>query len=366
GSLDNATLVNTDVSKRGILGRPKEFTDYYYVNESGEPLTASIDIPFPEEVSNKTDRAINRGERQIERNEGRQLRQIKKDLRNQAEEVLEYQEGGQTLLSKDDEEFNFYRSLEDEMYGYSVEEDAPFFKRGGQLPKAFAGLENTPVSYTSNPAFEGQKTVDFTAPSGGMNTNLPPSNTFANMAAFNPPPSNIPVPQGNDMYNSTQTGSPYSIKPYEVGEEQNATLSTKADKPAETIKGPQGKLIAVNRKRQDMRTIDPEAALNTGLAGIKGFLGKVNQSQSNAEQRALYENNYDPLNMYATKSRIDKGDFEVNQGSKRINETGSERLGRSKKYGGPMSFKEGGQNITYMSEEQVRQFLAAGGEIEFL
>jgi hypothetical protein len=150
-------------------------------------------------------------------------------------------------------------------------------------------------------------------------------------------------------------------------------------------------LVGVNRKREDMMGTDPQAMLEAGNASANFVLGKIDQSRDAESQRALYENNFDPMKNYAKKSRIDKGDWEMNLGVKNINQTGSVRQGRSKQYGGGMydqggmydeealeneedylmddeenEYKKGGQKITFMSEKQIKEFLAAGGELEFI
>ena len=95
-------------------------------------------------------------------------------------------------------------------------------------------------------------------------------------------------------------------------------------------------------------------------------LGLANRKQQREQEAQMYAQNFNPMKLYGKKERMDRGDWEVNQGSFAFDTTGSNRLGSSKKYGGSM-FQEGGENnITFMSEEQIRDFLAAGGEIEFL
>ena len=127
--------------------------------------------------------------------------------------------------------------------------------------------------------------------------------------------------------------------------------------------------------------------LEAGNASANFILGKIDQSRNADSQAQFYEENFDPMKNYAKKERIDKGDYETNIGGYRLNETGSNRLGRSKQYGGGMydeyleneedyllneeedevnEYKKGGEKITFMSEKQIKAFLAAGGELKFI
>lgn len=360
GSMDDASLIMSDISKRGMLGRPKEWTDYYLVNSEGQadlsqhpmfaqsqqiqesdydPEAAIKEFNAenkPIDLSLRARMAINKGERQTERQQERAAR------RGYLDEEQEMQEGGMP----EDSIPAFYDRLAESMY-YQ-----PQLRRGGYLPMAFEGLENTPVSYTSNPALEGLKEVDFTV-APGANTNLQPSSIWSDMQSFNQEPPAPTFTQPEQI----------NIAPENV-EEYQATKSTTAPKPEKPITAPQ--LITVNRTKQDIRTVDPEAGLNMINSAANFGLGLANRKQQREQEAQMYAQNFNPMKLYGKKERMDRGDWEVNQGSYRFDQEGADRLGRSKRYGGSM-FQEGGENnITFMSEEQIRDFLAAGGEIEFL
>jgi hypothetical protein len=260
------------------------------------------------------------------------------------------------------------------MYDYEPDAYPSSYRRGGYLPKAEFGLDGTPVSYTNNPAFVGQTEVDWTGSGQGMvNTGLEPSSFWSDQASFNQDP---PV-------NSNQGELPtqYNIDPNQTEEYQT---KKQWDPNA---------LIGVNRKRKNMIGVDPQAALEVGNASANFVLGKIDQSRNAASQAEFYDQNFDPMKLYGKKDRIDKGDWEMNLGVKNINNTGSNRLGRSKQYGGGMydqggmydeyleneedyllddeeeevnEYKKGGEKITFMSEKQIKAFLAAGGELKFI
>lgn len=346
GSMTGAPLVFSDVTKRGILGAPKQWTDYYMVEDDGSNVDLS-QHPMLQQYQQSAEqgsddysdlgirarRAINKGERQTERQLARAERKGYNEPIDQ-----ELQDGG----TPEDENFEFYRRLEKGMYT-----PPPMMRRGGRLPMAFEGLENTPVSYTSNPAFEGQTEVDFTV-NTAANTNLQPSSFWSN---FQPAPvSGAPIQQPEQI----------NIMPENV-EEYQATKSTTAPKMPDPIKGKT--LVQVNRQREDIRTVDPEAALNMFNSAASFGLGLAGRKDQREQERQMYEQNFNPMKLYGTKARRDRGDWEVNQGSYR--DPGSIRLGRSKQFGGPMT-DPNEEDVMYMTDEQIQEFMAAGGEIEFL
>lgn len=354
GSMSGAPLVFSDVTKRGILGAPKQWTDYYMVEDDGSnvdlsqhPMLQQYQRSEPQGEDDYSDlgirarRAINKGERQTERQLDRAERKGYNEPTNQ-----EYQEGGMPEVeeSPEDQNFEFYRRLEQGMYT-----PPPMMRKGGRLPMAFEGLENTPVSYSSNPAFEGQKEVDFTVNTAG-NTNLQPSSFWSN---FEPAPvPGAPIQQPEQM----------NIQPENV-EEYQATKSTTAPKMPDPITGKT--LVQVNRQREDIRTVDPEAGLNMFNSAANFGLGLAGRKEQRDQERQMYEQNFNPMKLYGTKARRDRGDWEVNQGSYRFDQQGSNRLGRSKQFGGPMT-DPNEEDVTYMTDEQIQEFMAAGGEIEFL
>jgi hypothetical protein len=346
GSMSGAPLVFSDVTKRGILGAPKQWTDYYLAEDDGSNVDLSqhpmLQKPSQQEIQGGDDysdlgirarMAINKGERQTER----QLARAEKEG---------YQMGGESEYeqSPEDENFDFYRRIEKGMYT-----PPPMMRRGGRLPMAFEGLENTPVSYTSNPALEGQTEVDFTVNTAG-NTNLQPSSFWSNFQS-----TEVPGP-------AIQQPKQINIEPENV-EEYQATKSTTAPKMPDPIKGKT--LVQVNRQREDVRTVDPEAALNMFNSAANFGLGLAGRKEQREQERQMYEQNFNPMKLYGVKARKDRGDWEVNQGSYRFDQQGSNRLGRSKQFGGPMT-DPNEEDVMYMTDEQIQEFMAAGGEIEFL
>jgi hypothetical protein len=73
-------------------------------------------------------------------------------------------------------------------------------------------------------------------------------------------------------------------------------------------------------------------------------------------------------NLYASKSTFDKGDYETNSGLFRPDEQGAMRESRSKQYGGDV-YQDGGYvegDEVFMTDEEIQEFLANGGDLEFI
>ena len=233
---------------------------------------------------------------------------------------------------------NFYDQLNESLYN-PIEE----YRRGGRLRRASMGMANTSVAYNDNPIFNNG--LDPNVVLGNQNQGAPIqtpdywSNMTGTQTQFNPPQ------QPTDQITINQN------------DQAQGTVQQKQD----PIKLPN--IIGVDRRRQDMTTFDPEAMLNTGNAAARGVLGFLNNKADRKQEQEMYANNFNPMNIYGKKERMDRGDWEVNQGSYRMNQTGADRLGRSKQYGG-QAFNEGEE--LYMTEEEIKEFLANGGQLEYL
>ena len=444
GSMANMPLYARDVTKTGIFGRPKQWTDYYgtgkqeeiklnkeYANEEEYFADQRPDYSGMNPITQmrarigdaKSKRQMARGERngmdqpmegpitlyddikllKKDKKEGENLRGTpnwRQEPRTEdntiypkpsinvnppnkrADPNFAVGDPGVSVTGLEpkayggspEENFNFYEELENTMYDYEPNTYPSSYRRGGYLPKANFGLGDTPVSYNSNPAFVGQAEVDWTGSGQDMfNTGLEPSSFWADQQSFN---AAAPV-----NLNQGELPTQYNIDPNQAEEYQ-----TKKELDPNT-------LVGVNRKRKNMIGVDPQAGLEVGNASANFILGKIGQSKDAASQAGFIDQNFDPMKLYGKKERIDKGDWEMNLGVKNINNTGSNRLGRSKQYGGGMydqggmydeyleneedyllddeeeevnEYKKGGEKITFMSEKQIKAFLAAGGELKFI
>ena len=99
------------------------------------------------------------------------------------------------------------------------------------------------------------------------------------------------------------------------------------------------------------------AAANTGL----GWIENAQNAKANNEQLAKYMSD----NLYASKARTNRGQYDVNSGLFKPDEMGFTGVAA---YGGMFQdggfYEEGGE--AYMTEDEINDFLANGGELEYI
>lgn len=188
-------------------------------------------------------------------------------------------------------------------------------------------------------------------------------------------PSSTPQQQNPFAFiNPTGTGS------YAETANTGHTLGSQGQEiiPQETPSAP-NQYVAVENKRKKMQSVDPEAAVNVFNAGARGILGKINNFRNRKDERNLQldiaatENQVQP--MYTT----DYGDIvDVGYLGFQTPQQGQDQSGRSSfgtanigRYGGYMQY--GGfqdpyevDEEVYMTPEELEQFLASGGQVEYL
>ena len=126
-----------------------------------------------------------------------------------------------------------------------------------------------------------------------------------------------------------------------------------------------------------------EARLQTFNAGVDIIDGIRKNAESRKRENEMYEN-LSSNNLYASDPSRDRGDYDTNSGLYRPDEQGQMWNSRSKQFGGyineeeyydpyteedeedELTYAKGGEKITYMSEDQIRAFMAEGGQVEFL
>ena len=144
--------------------------------------------------------------------------------------------------------------------------------------------------------------------------------------------------------------------------------------------------IDVKNKRTPLtfgkdNTAVSEARLNMFNAGVDIADSLKRGRESNKAENEMYEN-LSSNNLYASDPSRDRGDYDTNSGLYRPNEQGQMWNSRSAQYGGyideeeyydpyteeedELTYANGGEKITYMSEDQIRAFMAEGGQVEFL
>jgi len=110
-----------------------------------------------------------------------------------------------------------------------------------------------------------------------------------------------------------------------------------------------------------------EAILGAVNSGID-YADSISKTLENNKEQAKMQDELSSDNLFASKSTVDKGDYDTNSGLFRPDEMGQNRDGRSKKYGGNI-YQDGGYvegDEVFMTDEEIQEFLANGGDLEFI
>ena len=226
----------------------------------------------------------------------------------------------------------------------------PMYAPGG----AYTG--DNPVVYTENPALQGMSDVQMITLnpgiqglSGGIdNSQMSGTNTVTQENGEGKP----------NTYGAAAPIAPNQPDNIEVGQE---SFQAQRQYMPEKVK------IDVKNRRSNEEL---QGQLNTGNAIARGITGMKNRRDDN-KQMADFFDNYSSDNLYASDPNVDRGDY-AESGLYRPNEQGQLWSGRSKQYGGALDpflnedpdYVEGDE--VYMSDDEINDFLANGGEIEYI
>jgi hypothetical protein len=108
---------------------------------------------------------------------------------------------------------------------------------------------------------------------------------------------------------------------------------------------------------------DRQGALLSANAKIEGLAGGINRFSNRKAEARMYDN-LTADNLYAKDPSKDSGDYDINTGLYRPDDQGQTWGSRSAQYGGSSNYNEGDE--VEMTEEELEQFLANGGEVEYL
>jgi hypothetical protein len=209
------------------------------------------------------------------------------------------------------------------------------------IPRADNGAQS-PVVYTNNPAMQGMTQVDMISLNPGIQ-GLGASSMDTSFMNKNTPTRD----QSNDP-------KQYKVDPTQIESHQ-----------AENVyQGPEED-VSVDYKVKN--SVDPEAYVNVANAGIRGVTGILNRRDA-ARQEAKMSDNLTADNLYASDPSKDRGDYDTNSGLYRMDEMGQKWNSRSKQYGGDI-YQDGGLvegDEVFMTDEEIQEFLANGGDLEFI
>jgi hypothetical protein len=210
----------------------------------------------------------------------------------------------------------------------------PIKKMGGPtFPMAQTGL------FTTNPDLVGLSDIDLinaqTAPEVSGSVNNATGNWWS-------PSPNMPTIQETGM-----------VQPEQMTIDPNQQYTQQMKREYD----PRG--AAVKFKVKNMYNVDFERGINVGNALINRGLAIAGE-RGDRNRRAQMANNLTADNLYSSTNSRDRGTYETNSGLFRPDEKGFKGV---IKHGGAI-YKTGG--VTYMSADQVKKFLAEGGELEFV
>ena len=275
-------------------------------------------------------------------------------------------------------------------YGGSLNKFLPKKVVGGPPPcGAGETLDPNTNKCVANPVFNDQTFAQPKAPidpsiaasnSGAPVIGASVNNFYANQDSFNKPnevnvdssldPNIMPkLPTVNtmDAFNN-------SFKKKPLGDEQTAIDVEKQNDKGKLTFGKNNTGVSEARIQTFNAGVDIADSIRRGI-------------ETNKSQNEMYEN-FSSNNLYASDPSRDQGDNDTNTGLFQPPNQGEMWNSRSAQYGGYIdeeeyydpyaeeeeeeeddeqyNYAKGGEKITYMSENQIKAFMAAGGQVEFL
>ena len=401
GSMEGFHPIERKVTKTGLFGRPKQWTDIYTnapqrieldketkASNKSKKSKDWVDITGPKNkyaglsneewdtLSASAKKAIRKGNRALERNERRYNKQLEKDREFEA-----FGKGNPSVNYMFDNEEDYNRDWE----GLELDKDKniiPYKLKGDvyqtadtpgykQLYKS-AGAQYNPIDFNNDPSLDWDTSKTKYYREGGLykailgvktpTNELSPSSDATRSVQLLTDPNNslMGVTQPFMNQNVPQNNAPqqpvYYTDPNMTGENSESAYDT----------------IAVDSTKNKKRTFDGEAAVNVFNAGAEGVLGFINRRQQARQEKEFMNNNFNADNIYAHSSDKDRGDW-VDYGSQlgqyRFDQMGQRANGRFA-YGQTGGFMQEGGPLegeeTFMTEEELADFLANGGEVEYL
>jgi hypothetical protein len=351
GDMKGYHPVETRVTKTGIFGRPKEWTHIYSNAPQADPYSGDLQIGkyLPSSEKDTKSKKDDKSKKDYDVSLVQRMRDKMYDRR-------------EARYKKDNEAFDKgvhqFIDLDKEREKKQLELNAEYQKS----KPSDLGMDNpnwynqpTPVEYTP---------VEF-AYGGG----LPKAQTGPTVKS----PTNA-VNAGSDPTNPTNEKedlTKFTLDLDKVEAEADQEGFWDQAPPKET---PEYNTIGIDNERSRRWDRDGEAAINVFNAGAHGVLGMFDK----AEQ----ENNFSSDDVYAHSNAKDRGaygaygsgsgklkpdQYNKSLGSFSVQKGGYMQEGGYMAYGGYMEeggYAEGG--VVDMTEEELEEFLANGGEVEYL
>jgi hypothetical protein len=338
----NAQISNIDVTKTGILGRPKKYSITYNNNPTGKPEDRRLAGTAPsmitpkgttadkqsiysntEELSNKSQRQIRQGERRTAREVGRGEKQFPETPDNtQRLGNLEYMQQARNNVMSTKNYLNPPKSIN------SITPEN--IKK--QMSNPTSVFNYNPAGGSYDPAFQyGGLNKFIPQAAGGSETPVTEDERFERMP----------------MVSSKQAGQQLMM-------DSRKKLQDEANyEPDE---------YTVDYKRKDMFAGDLGEALPYINAGLTGIASGIDRFRNKDREAARFEK-MNIENLVAVDPSPNKGYEDTNSGL--AGDMGQRAYSQSKQYGGAMDDYYEDEEVD-MTEEELADFLANGGEVEYL
>jgi hypothetical protein len=230
-------------------------------------------------------------------------------------------------------------------------------KYGGALSRFVNGGNNqpftgeNPVAYTNNPLMQGKSDLDLIS----LNSGIQGAQGQVNWGQLSP--TNTVTQQNNDGTRSYGVDASYKgTQPTEIRIDPMQKEEYQVDK---TYSEP----LAIDVKNK-LSQGEREARLIAGNSLLRGIAGYKNRIDDTKQMEGFYDN-LTADNLYASDPSRDRGDY-AESGLYRPDEQGQTWYCRSAQMGGYVDddFEDGEE--VYMTDEEIREYMANGGQIEFI
>jgi hypothetical protein len=230
-------------------------------------------------------------------------------------------------------------------------------KYGGALSKFVGGGDNqpftgeSPIAYTNNPMMQGKSDLDLIS----LNSGIQGAQGQVNWGAMS---SQGIVNQKNDD-GSVSYGVDATYKGPQAPEIKIDPMQQEEFQVAKTYSEP----LAIDVKNK-LSQGEREARLIAGNSLMRGVAGFKNRRDDTKQMEGFYDN-LTADNLYASDPSRDRGDY-AESGLYRPDEQGQTWYGRSAQMGGYVDDEfEDGEEV-YMTDEEIKEYMANGGQIQFI
>ena len=230
-------------------------------------------------------------------------------------------------------------------------------KYGGALSKFVGGGDNqpftgeSPIAYTNNPMMQGKSDLDLIS----LNSGIQGAQGQVNWGAMS---SQGIVNQKNDD-GSVSYGLDATYKGPQAPEIKIDPMQQEEFQVAKTYSEP----LAIDVKNK-LSQGEREARLIAGNSLMRGVAGFKNRRDDTKQMEGFYDN-LTADNLYASDPSRDRGDY-AESGLYRPDEQGQTWYGRSAQMGGYVDDEfEDGEEV-YMTDEEIKEYMANGGQIQFI